>query len=83
MDSTSNLIATVPECYATECVTPFGLKYAKHPVALPEVDINVFWHAKFNKDPANQWMPGIIFDTFADGAKASERHIDRDLTFPE
>jgi DNA-binding transcriptional LysR family regulator len=71
--STSNLIATVPERYAMECAAPFGLKYAKHPVALPDVDINVFWHAKFHKDPASQWMRGIIFDTFADGAKATER----------
>jgi DNA-binding transcriptional LysR family regulator len=75
--STSNLIATVPERYAMECAAPFGLKYAKHPVALPDVDINVFWHAKFHKDPASQWMRGIIFDTFADGAKATERYVER------
>lgn len=75
--STSNLIATVPERYALECAVPFGLKYAKHPVALPEVDINVFWHAKFHKDPASQWLRDVIFDTFADGAKASERHVGR------
>jgi hypothetical protein len=41
------------------------------------VDINVFWHAKFHKDPASQWMRGIIFDTFADGAKATERYVER------
>lgn len=81
--STSNLIATVPERYAMECAVPFGLRYVCHPVALPRVDINVFWHAKFNKDPANQWMRGIIFDTFADGAEASKRHVVRDLTFHE
>ncbi|MDB5759818.1 MAG: LysR family transcriptional regulator [Burkholderia sp.] len=75
--STSNMIATVPERYAMECAVPFGLKYAQHPVALPEVDINVFWHAKFHKDPASQWMRGIIFDTFANGAKAAERYVDR------
>lgn len=68
--STSDLIATVPERYAMECMIPFGLNYATHPVALPEVAINMFWHAKFNKDPANQWMRGVIFDTFADGAKS-------------
>ncbi|MET0964322.1 MAG: LysR family transcriptional regulator [Noviherbaspirillum sp.] len=70
--STSNLIATVPERYAIECMAPFGLKYADHPVALPDVAINVFWHAKYNRDPANQWMRGLIFDTFADGAIAAD-----------
>jgi DNA-binding transcriptional LysR family regulator len=79
--STSNLIATVPERYAMECAVPFGLKYAKHPIALPEVAINVFWHAKYHKDPASQWMRGVIFDTFADGAKASDRYVDRSQTF--
>jgi hypothetical protein len=38
-----------------------------HPLALPEININVFWHAKFNKDPANKWLRGLIFDHFADG----------------
>jgi DNA-binding transcriptional LysR family regulator len=75
--STSNLIATVPERYAMECAVPFGLKYVKHPVDLPEVGINVFWHAKFHKDPASQWMRGVIFDTFADGAKTADRYVDR------
>ena len=75
--STSNLIATVPERYAMECAKPFGLNYVSHPVALPEVDINVFWHAKFNKDPANQWMRDLIFDTFADGAVSASRRAVR------
>jgi DNA-binding transcriptional LysR family regulator len=64
----SSMVATVPDRYAMKCVEPFGLKYVPHPLSLPEVGINVFWHAKFNKEPANQWMRTLIFDTFADGA---------------
>jgi DNA-binding transcriptional LysR family regulator len=64
--ATTNMVATVPERYARECSAPFGLKYVTHPVALPEIGINVFWHAKYNKEPANQWLRGIVFDTFAD-----------------
>jgi DNA-binding transcriptional LysR family regulator len=64
--STTNMIATVPERYARECSAPFGLKYITHPVALPEIGINVFWHAKYNKEPANQWLRGVIFDAFSD-----------------
>jgi DNA-binding transcriptional LysR family regulator len=64
--STTNMIATVPERYARECSAPFGLKYVSHPVALPEIGINVFWHAKYNKEPANQWLRGVIFDAFSD-----------------
>lgn len=65
--SNSPMIATVPERYAMACEKPFGLKYVAHPLSLPEININVFWHAKFNKDPANKWLRSLIFDTFADG----------------
>jgi DNA-binding transcriptional LysR family regulator len=68
--SNSTMIATVPERYAMACVEPFGLRYVAHPLALPEININVFWHAKFNKDPANKWLRGLIFDHFADGRES-------------
>ena len=64
----STMVATVPERFAMKSVEPFGLKYVKHPVtALPEAGINLFWHARFNKEPGNQWLRGLIFDTFSDG----------------
>jgi DNA-binding transcriptional LysR family regulator len=63
---TTNMVATVPERYAMQCVVPFGLKYVSHPVALPEIGINLFWHAKFHKEPGNQWLRGVLFDTFSD-----------------
>jgi len=36
------------------------------PGAVPEVAINVFWHAKFHKAPANQWLRGLVFEMFSD-----------------
>lgn len=63
--STTDMLATVPERYAQRCMQPFGLKYIAHPVALPTIGINLFWHAKFNKDPANQWLRGIVFESFS------------------
>lgn len=63
----SSMIATVPERYAIACMKPFGLRYVTHPLSLPEININLFWHAKFNKDPANQWLRSLVFETFADG----------------
>jgi DNA-binding transcriptional LysR family regulator len=68
--SNSSMIATVPERYAMACEKPFGLRYVTHPVALPEININMFWHAKYNKDPANKWLRSLIFETFADGRDA-------------
>jgi DNA-binding transcriptional LysR family regulator len=66
---TTNLVATVPERLAQRLVEPFGLSYVAHPATLPEVAINVFWHAKFHKAPANQWLRSLVFETFVDPAK--------------
>ncbi|MGV3655588.1 MAG: LysR family transcriptional regulator [Noviherbaspirillum sp.] len=63
---TNNMVATVPESYARQCMAPFGLAYAEHPVALPEIGVNLFWHARFHREPGNQWLRGVIFDTFTD-----------------
>jgi DNA-binding transcriptional LysR family regulator len=62
----SNLIATVPERFADRCIAPFGLAKSPHPVALPEIAINLFWHARFNRDPANMWLRQLLVELFAD-----------------
>jgi DNA-binding transcriptional LysR family regulator len=67
----TDLVATVPERLAQRLAGPFGLAYLPHPVKLPEVAINVFWHAKAHRSPANQWLRGVVFDLFA-GDAASE-----------
>jgi DNA-binding transcriptional LysR family regulator len=64
--ATTNMVATVPAGYARESAIPFGLKYVDHPVPLPEIGINLFWHAKFHREPGNQWLRGVIFDTFSE-----------------
>ena len=62
----TDLIATVPERLAERMAEPFGLRYVAHPVALPQIPIHTFWHAKYNKDPANRWLRGLVVDMHAD-----------------
>ena len=62
----SEMIATVPERLAQSIAEPFGLVWRPHPVALPQIAINLFWHAKVHRDPGNQWLRGLLFDSFAD-----------------
>jgi DNA-binding transcriptional LysR family regulator len=62
----ADLVATVPERLAQRMVDPFSLVAVPHPAKLPEVAINVLWHAKFHKSPANQWLRGVMFDLFSD-----------------
>ena len=63
---TTDMVATVPERLAQALVEPFGLAYTRHPAAVPQIVIKVFWHAKVHKDPASQWLRTLVFETFAD-----------------
>ena len=71
----SDLIATVPERLADRLVQTFELTSVPHPATLPQVPINVFWHAKYHRSPANVWLRGIVFDLFGDDVPATR--IDR------
>ncbi len=59
------MIATVPERLAQSIAEPFGLVWRTHPVSLPQIAINSFWHARFHRDPGNRWLRGLLFDSFA------------------
>lgn len=67
----TDLVATVPERFAARCCEPFGLATSPHPVKLPEIAINLFWHAKYNQDPASVWLRQLIVELFADDPGAA------------
>jgi DNA-binding transcriptional LysR family regulator len=62
----TDMVATVTERLAESLVEPFDLTYRPHPIDLPEIAINVFWHAKVHRSPAHQWLRGVVFDLFGD-----------------
>ncbi|GLO16029.1 LysR family transcriptional regulator [Pseudomonas putida] len=62
----TDLLATVPERFAASCEVPFGLTVLPPPVELPNIEINLFWHGRFNKDPANKWLRQLMCDLFSD-----------------
>ena len=63
---TTDLIATLPERFAQRCEVPFGLVSSPHPARIPDIAISLFWHAKFNRDPANMWIRQLFVELFAD-----------------
>jgi hypothetical protein len=40
-----------------------------HPAKLPEIAINVFWHAKFHRMPDSQRLRTLVFETFVDAGR--------------
>lgn len=67
----TDLVATVPERFAMRCTQPFDLVYVPHPAPLPEIAIKMFWHAKYHRDPANQWLRQLLFEMFSDRPEGS------------
>ncbi len=63
---TTNLVATVPEKFAERGAAFFGLRYVTHPIKVPQIQINLYWHARFHRDPPNQWLRTLLFDMFAE-----------------
>jgi len=44
---------------------PLRCRQVPHPVPLPEFEVNLFWHAKFHKEPGNQWLRTVFADISA------------------
>jgi DNA-binding transcriptional LysR family regulator len=66
----TDMLATVTERLADSLVEPFDLTHRPHPVELPEIAINVFWHAKVHRSPVHQWLRGVLFDLFGEDRTA-------------
>lgn len=62
---TTDLIAVVPQAYAERTLTPFDLDSASCPVKIPDITINVLWHARNHREPSNQWLRQLVFEEFS------------------
>jgi DNA-binding transcriptional LysR family regulator len=62
--SSSDLVVTVPQKLAERAGVPFGLAWITPPLELPTLQTNMFWHRRFNQDPGNQWLRGLVAETF-------------------
>jgi DNA-binding transcriptional LysR family regulator len=62
----SDMVATVTERLAESLAEPFDLTFRPHPIDLPEIAINVFWHAKVHRSPVHQWLRGVVFELFGE-----------------
>ena len=62
----SDLVVTVPQKLAERAAMPFGLEWITPPLELPPLQTNVFWHRRYNQDPGNGWLRGLLADVFAE-----------------
>ena len=60
----SDLIVTVPLPVGRSFAKMIELRMLPLPIRLPNVDLKQHWHARFHRDPVNQWLRGLIHDVF-------------------
>jgi DNA-binding transcriptional LysR family regulator len=56
----SDLTTIAPRRLATLLAAPTGLVMFESPVPLPTVDVAMLWHARFDNDPAHQWLRSCV-----------------------
>lgn len=64
----TDLVATVPQRYAERVQDAYGLCSCAHPAELPDIAINLYWHARMQRDPANLWLRQLLVELFQDDA---------------
>lgn len=56
----SNMLWCAPEILAHKLTRNFPLLLKPLPFKLPTFEIALYWHVRFNRDPANQWLRQLI-----------------------
>lgn len=52
----TDLISTLPRNIGETLATQYGLQILECPVRIPGYMIRQYWHARYHRDPANQWL---------------------------
>jgi DNA-binding transcriptional LysR family regulator len=62
--ATTDLLWIVPDMLARILAEKFGLTIKPCPLPLPAFAVAVYWHDRFHRDPANQWLRQQFVDAF-------------------
>ena len=60
----SDMIATVPRPLAEMMRETADIKILPHPLDLPKLQVQQFWHERFHQDPGNHWLRGVLGDLY-------------------
>jgi len=60
----SDLLAIVPARLAETFAAHVPIKILPMPIAMPDFDIRMFWHERYDCDPTNRWLRGILTRLF-------------------
>jgi DNA-binding transcriptional LysR family regulator len=61
----TDLIATLPAMVANRAAERGGAVVRKPPIEMPETIAYMWWHLRFQSDPAHIWWRQTVLDSFA------------------
>lgn len=61
---TTDLLATLPRHIGETLAHNYGLRILACPLPIAGFAVKQYWHARFHRDPANQWLRGICAELF-------------------
>lgn len=60
----TDIVATLPVDAALMLEQPYGLTTIPFPIPLPTANVDVCWHRRVHRDPANLWLRNLIFELY-------------------
>lgn len=54
----TDLVVTVPQKLGEAFARVLPVRLLPHPLRIPVFQVNQYWHRRYHKDPANQWLRG-------------------------
>lgn len=61
----TDMIAVVPEAYAARTFERAALTTASCPFEIPDLSVNLLWHAQNHNDAGNRWLRDLIHEQFS------------------
>jgi DNA-binding transcriptional LysR family regulator len=71
--SESDLVFTVPYAIGAGIAEMGNVRMMPTPFTTKSVAVRQHWHARFNNDPANRWIRGVIAELFLEERRRAQR----------
>lgn len=63
----TDLVATLPRHIGTTLAHASGLALWPCPVPVDGFEVAQYWHARYEQEPGNRWLRGVVTDLFSSG----------------
>lgn len=73
----TDLVSPIPSNLAQIIAGHLPLRLIEPPIELPSFDVCMYWHRRFDDDPALGWLRRLMAETFGTQAPASSRRATR------